>query len=151
MPAVIARIAHTYGPTMDIDNDPRVFASFIKNAVNRENIVIKSDGNAKRSFCYISDATTAFLKLLIEGKPGEAYNVCNAEQTVSIKELGKVISNLASVGLMYQKRPEDDVYLQDKNTGATIYSNEKLRKLGFSFKVDLQQGFSRVLTFAKEI
>lgn len=29
----IARIAYTYAPIMDIENDPRVFASFVKNIV----------------------------------------------------------------------------------------------------------------------
>lgn len=34
VPIKIARIAHTYAPTMDIDHDPRVFASFVKNIIS---------------------------------------------------------------------------------------------------------------------
>ena len=147
VPVVIARIAHTYGPTMDIENDPRVFASFIKNVVNKEDISIKSDGSAKRSFCYISDATTAYFKLLLDGEPGEAYNVSNEGQTISIKELGEIVSNLANVGFSYVKRDDDEVYLQDKNADTATYSNAKIRKLGMLFNIDVKQGFTRVINY----
>jgi len=147
VPSVIARIAHTYGPTMDVVNDPRVFASFVKNATNKENIEIKSDGSAKRSFCYITDATAAYFKLLLNGVPGEAYNVCNTEQTLSIRELGEIISNIAKVDFIFKKRSDDEVYLQDSNADAVIYSSEKLEALGFSFKVDVKQGFTKVLSY----
>ncbi|MDR1688401.1 MAG: NAD-dependent epimerase/dehydratase family protein [Clostridiales bacterium] len=148
--AVIARIAHTYGPTADIENDPRVFASFVKNAVSKQDIVIKSDGLSKRSFCYITDAAAAYLRLTLEGKAGEAYNVCNEEQTVSINELGGIISKLAGVGFTYRKRPETDTYLQDKNSGTSVFSSEKLRSLGFAFDVNIEEGFSRVLKYFAE-
>jgi len=148
---VMARIAHTYGPTMDIENDPRVFASFIKNAVNGEAIEIKSDGSAKRSFCYISDATTAFFRLLAKGEFGEAYNVCNAEQTVSIRELGEIISSFAQVDFIFKERSSDEVYLQDKNANTSIFKNDKLKELGVSFDINVEQGFKRVfLYFEKE-
>ncbi|MDR2598867.1 MAG: NAD-dependent epimerase/dehydratase family protein [Oscillospiraceae bacterium] len=150
VPIIIARIAHTYGPTMDINNDPRVFSSFIKNAVNKENIEIKSDGSAKRSFCYISDAVTAYFKLLKDGTNGEAYNVCNTEQTVSIKVLGDVISRLAGVSFKYIKRSDDDSYLEDTNTNTLLYTSDKLIKLGFSFNVNLEDGFKRVLSYFEE-
>ena len=143
---VIARIAHTYGPTMDIENDPRVFTSFVKNAVNKENIEIKSDGTAKRSFCYISDATIAYFKLLLDGKPGEAYNVCNDDQTVSIKELGELIAKLANIDFIFKSREYSEIYLQDKNADSTVFLSDKLRKLGFSFSIDIKEGFSKVLT-----
>lgn len=48
VPVKIVRIWHTYAPTMDIENDPRVFASFVKNIVNRQDIEIKSDGGGRR-------------------------------------------------------------------------------------------------------
>ena len=148
--SVIARIAHTYGPTMDIENDPRVFASFVKNAVNGEPIEIKSDGSARRSFCYISDATAAYFRLLFEGRPGEAYNVCNTSQTVSIKELGSIVSKLAGVDFVHVQRDSGDTYLQNDNPSNTLYVSDKLKKLGFDFTVDLQEGFGRVVSYFRE-
>lgn len=54
VPTKVVRISYTYAPTMDIENDARVFASFVKNIVNRQDIVMKSSGAGKRSFCYIN-------------------------------------------------------------------------------------------------
>ena len=67
VPVRIARIAHTYAPTMDIQNDPRVFASFVKNISAGEDIVLKSDGSGKRTFCYITDAVAGYFKILFDG------------------------------------------------------------------------------------
>ena len=150
VPVVIARIAHTYGPTMDINEDPRVFASFVKNAVNKEKIEILSDGSAKRSFCYISDATKAFIKLLLDGVPGEAYNVCNTSQTISIRQLGEIISNLAQVAFVFKQRAKNDTYLQNDAPSECLYISDKLEKLGFTFNVDIEQGFSRVISHFKK-
>ena len=47
--AKIVRPFHTYGPGMALD-DGRVFADFVANAVKKENIVLKSDGSARRRF-----------------------------------------------------------------------------------------------------
>jgi len=149
--AVIARIAHTYGPTMDIESDSRVFASFVKNAVKGENIEIKSDGSAKRSFCYITDATTAYFLLLLKGEAGEAYNVCNSEQTTPIRDLGEVLANIAKVDFIYMKRDESEAYLEAPMIGEVVISCEKLKRLGFSFNISIQQGFSRVLSYFKTV
>jgi nucleoside-diphosphate-sugar epimerase len=148
---VMARIAHNYGPTMDIQGDPRVFASFIKNAIAGENIEMKSDGSAKRSFCYLSDATVAYFKLLLDGKAGEAYNVCNTEQTVNIKELGQIIAELGGVELIQTKRSSKENYLQDTSPDTIRYSNEKVKKLGVTFDTDVRDGFSRILEFYKSV
>lgn len=40
-----------------------------------EDIVIKSEGNQRYSFVYIADAVSGTIKVLLEGKSGEAYNV----------------------------------------------------------------------------
>lgn len=49
VPAKIIRPFHTYGPGMALD-DGRVFADFVANVVNRQDIVMMSDGSAVRPF-----------------------------------------------------------------------------------------------------
>jgi UDP-glucuronate decarboxylase len=44
-------------------NDGRVFADFIRDVVTGQEITLKGDGKDRRSFCYLSDATTAFLHI----------------------------------------------------------------------------------------
>ena len=60
----IARPSYIYGAA-SLDDD-RVWAQFIANVVRRENILLKSDGAANRSFCYVTDTVSALLYILRE-------------------------------------------------------------------------------------
>ena len=91
VPIKILRVFHTYGPMMNL-NDGRVMMDFIKNAINEKEIIIKSKGNQKRTFCYISDLIEGILIVLLKGKNGEAYNLANKKEYYSINKLAKVIS-----------------------------------------------------------
>lgn len=64
----IARIAHVYGPGMNIDNDGRIMSDIISDVVNNRNIILKSNGEALRAFCYISDAIIGILTIILKGK-----------------------------------------------------------------------------------
>ena len=46
---------------------------FIKDAINERKIVIKSKGNHKRTFCYISDLIEGVLIVLLKGKRRSLY------------------------------------------------------------------------------
>ncbi len=93
VPVKIVRPFHTYGPGMDL-NDGRVYADFVKNIVQNENINLNSDGTAQRAFCYIKDATIGFFLALMNGRSGESYNIGNQEQEYSIKNLASILINL---------------------------------------------------------
>lgn len=143
---VIARIGHTYGPTMDIENDPRVFSSFMRCAVHEKPIVLHSDGVARRPFCYIADATAAFMLLLQKGESGEAYNVTNTEQFLSIRELAQIIANLPDkmLDVTYLERSVEDAYLNNPYNQVNCPVENKLRALGWLPEFDAKQGFERV-------
>lgn len=93
LPVKIVRISHTFGPTMDIDHDSRVFAEFVKCVIDRQNIQMKSDGSAVRPFCYLSDAMEAMLLVLLLGESGQAYNLCGDEY-YSVLELAGMLCGL---------------------------------------------------------
>ena len=69
---VIARLSHTYGPGFT-ESDNRVYAQFIRNVLQGEDIVLKSKGEAYRSWLYVVDAAHAILRLLLDGEKGNAY------------------------------------------------------------------------------
>lgn len=141
----IARIAHTYGPTLDL-NDSRVFAQFIKNVVEGHDIQMKSQGTSKRQFLYLADATDAFFRLLLLGSTGQAYNVCNCECFVSIKELAQTVCNIfpeKKLKVIYTPRKENDTYAEDKNANDIMLSDKKLRTLGWWPRTSIFAGFKR--------
>lgn len=148
VPAKIARISHTFGPTMDLKNDGRVFCEFINNIINNEDIVMKSDGSAVRPFCYISDATTAFFKILLQGQPGEAYNVCHHDGYFSVLELANMLVTLfpeKNLKVVRQQRAEGDAYQESLANEPCVTDNKKLRSLGWTPAISVEEGFRRTI------
>jgi nucleoside-diphosphate-sugar epimerase len=144
IPVKIVRPFHTYGPGMKLD-DGRVFADFVKNIVNNEDIEIKSDGSAKRPFCYLADAVAGFFTILLKGENGQAYNVANPNQIVSIKKLADIL-----VGLFPEKHlsakfsTQDSSYMQSSIRGH-VPSIQKLSQLGWSPSTSIEDGFYKTI------
>ena len=153
VPVMIARISHTYGLTMDIENDPRVFATFMRNAIWGEDIVMLSDGSAKRPFCYLADAVAAYFYILFKGKPGEAYNVCNSEEFLSIREFAEIAARLnekQSLKVICKARAQTDTYLESPVRMDINTSNQKLKELGMEFHFTTLQGMRKVYQYIRK-
>lgn len=146
----IARLAHTYGPGMSI-YDGRVQADFLKNVINNENIVLKSEGAAVRTYTYVSDAVAAIFYILLNSDD-LAYNISCEESTVSIKQLAETLVNAypeKNLKLVF------DIPNPSENTGCApftlgILSSEKIRSLGWQAEHSLEEGLKRTVTFLEE-
>lgn len=154
VPACTVRIYHSYGPTMDLEHDARVFAEFVRNVRDGNDIIMKSDGAAVRPFCYLVDAVDAFLRILEKGAKGEAYNLANSEATVSIKELAQILARLApakGLRVICQTRQENADYLESKDVFAATINTDKLKSLDWSPRYSVEKGFSRTVRFFVEV
>ena len=90
-PINIVRLFHTFGPGLNV-NDGRVFSDFIKDAVQKKEIIIKGDPDVVRPLLYIKDATIMFFKILLSKKSGEIYNIANPKNLITVKEMAKLTS-----------------------------------------------------------
>ncbi len=146
IPAKIVRLYHIYGPGILLD-DGRVFADFVSNMVNNRNIIMKSEGGAIRSFCYIADAITGLFTILLKGKNAEAYNLANKRATVSIKTLAETLVNLfpqKNLKVIMQKRPKKDTYMESK-ISVNRPDASKLASLGWKPHYSIKDGFRRTI------
>lgn len=144
--AMVVRPCHTYGPTVNLERDARVFSGFVSNVLEGEDLLIKSDGLAVRNFCYLYDAALAYFKVLVDGAAGEAYNVSNPACQISIRGLAEILIGLyPEKGLKIVYANHDDVYLEDPNKKQSLISIEKLQGLGWSPKYSLEEGFRRTI------
>lgn len=140
----VVRPFHTYGPGMALD-DGRVFADFVADVVMKRDIVLKSDGLAKRPFCYIADATIGFLTVLLSGGKAEAYNVANPDAEISIRELATVVAGLfpeRGIGTRFDVPVSSDAYLKSP-ISRSCPSIDKIRGLGWSPTIGVSDGFRR--------
>ena len=145
---VIARLSSIYGPTMKND-DSKAHAQFIRNALAGENIVMKSKGEQIRSYCYVMDAVSALFAILYKGKTGEAYNVANENSIASIAELAKTIADQAGTEVVFElpDEIENKGFSKPQNC---VLNTEKIKKLGWFGKYDLQTGIRETLTVLTE-
>ena len=145
VPTKIARIFHTYGPGLKLD-DGRVFADFVSNIVNNKNIVMKSNGNAKRPFCYITDTITALFLILLKGDNANAYNVSNPSCIISINELAKTLTKLFSnKNLKVIKKSNNGEKYMKSLVMNQIPDISKIRQLGYEPKISIKAGFLRTV------
>ena len=148
--AKIVRLAHTYGPGMSI-NDGRVQADFLKNVLNNENIVLKSDGSSIRTYTYIADAIKGMLLVLFSSKE-LVYNIADENSKTSIKELAETI-----VSIVPEKKLKlvfDIPESADKGTASFkmgILSTDKIRnELNWQPKYSIKEGFKRTIKHLQE-
>lgn len=144
----VVRLAHTYGPGMSI-YDGRVQADFLKNVVNNEDIVLKSKGEAVRTYTYIADAISAMFKVLLKSKD-MVYNIADEKSKTSIKELAETMVNIypeRNLKLVF------DIPKENTNSGTAsftlgILSTDKIRKeLGWKPKYSIHDGFKRTIDY----
>ena len=144
IPVKIVRPFHTYGPGMKLD-DGRVFADFVKNIVNNEDIEMKSDGSATRAFCYLADATVGFFKILLEGKNNNAYNLANSNGVISIKDLATELVNMfPEKGLKAIFAEQNKDYLQSPVKGNSV-DTSKLESLDWKATTTIKDGFKKTI------
>lgn len=147
VPTVVARIAHTYGPTMDIYNDPRSFSSFMKCAVKGEDIIMYSDGLVKRPFCYLADAVCGYMLLLLSGQSGEAYNVSNSKQFISIIELAEIVAKVSGNRIKVVKKERTDTYVENKLNICNKLVEKKIISLGWKCHYDIEEGMQQTYNY----
>ena len=147
IPIFIVRPFHTYGPGMSL-NDGRVYADFVRDIVDCKNIEMKSDGKAIRAFCYISDATIAFLKVLTEGEVGNAYNIGNDNCVTSIIELAeKLVKIFPERNLNVVKVKQENTTYINSSISKNIPNISKIKKLNWNPEIEITEGFKRTIRF----
>lgn len=154
LPVTIARPFNNYGPGLKI-TDRRVIPDFMRDVLNGKNIVMHSDGSPTRTFCYITDAITGYFKILVNGRPGESYNIGVSEPEISMKELANRIVEIAAShdgykGKVIHRESEDQQYLVDNPNRRCPVITKARSEIGYDPSVGLEEGLLRNFIWYKE-
>lgn len=145
----IARLCYIYGPTITDDNS-RADAQFLRNAINGEDIVLKSQGLQKRTYCYVADCVSALLTILLKAPSGEVYNVANPNSIVSVREYAQTLADIANVALKFDMPDEIESKGYSKQADS-ILNSQKLIDLGWNAKYSLLEGLKSTFEIKKGI
>ncbi len=143
----IARLGYIYGPTM-IDDDNKVVAEFIRAAVNKKDILLKSEGTQRRTYCYVADAVCGMLMLMVSGIVGEVYNIADKKSLITIRQLGEIISEKFGVRLIMKYEIDAKKKTIDKTD--MILNMDKIEKLGWKAKTEIAEGINKTVRILRE-
>ena len=153
LPITLCRPFNNYGPGMKL-GDKRVPADFAKAVINNEDIVILSDGKPTRTFCYIADAITGYLKVLLHGT-FDVFNIGIDKPEISILELANIYAEKGrklfnyTGKVIYQKSEEKNYLTDNPNRRCPII--EKARTiLDYKPSIYVEDGVERFLKYINE-
>lgn len=146
---VIPRLARCFGPTM-LMNDSKASSQFIKNGLNKEDIILKSEGNQYYSYIYVTDAVLGILVVLLNGKNGEAYNISDESCDIKLKDMAKIIAEYVGTKVIFDL--PDDVEKEgfSKVTKARM-DNKKIIKIGWKCQNDIKKALIKTLEIIKNM
>ena len=146
---VIVRPCHTYGPCMTT-TDNRAHVQFFHNALDGEDILLKSAGRQMRSYNYVADCVAGLLTVLINGEPGEAYNLANPESRLTIAQLAAKIAKAESKKVVFEDPTSVEIANQSP-IAKQVLDTQKLEKLGWKPAFSIEEGISHTLSICKGI
>lgn len=150
MPIRVARPFNNYGPGMNM-NDKRLPADFAKAVVKGLDLEILSDGTPTRTFCYISDAITGYLKVLLHGA-FDVFNIGMDQPEMSVREFAELFNKKGKEIFDYQGKisfhlSPDQEYLTDNPNRRCPDISKARTLLGYEPKVTVEDGIERYLKF----
>jgi dTDP-glucose 4,6-dehydratase len=130
-PMLITRTANIYGPGQQ---SYRIIPKAIQYKKEGKVLPLHGGGWSQRSFIHIDDACEATYLLCKEGLIGETYHISTREATWIRELIGMIGCNTQE---SEDRLGKDSAYLMD---------SDKLRRLGWKDKIDLERGICELLT-----
>jgi UDP-glucose 4-epimerase len=146
----VLRLTNTYGPRMRVKDDRQTFlGTWLRLAVEGEELLVFGDGTQRRDFTYVDDAVEAFLLAGASAESdGEVFNV-GGEPPMSLGELAELLVELAGTG-SWRLVP----FPAERSTidiGDYFADDTKIRsRLGWEPRVGLREGLERSLAYYRD-
>jgi CDP-glucose 4,6-dehydratase len=147
LPVVITRCANVFG-AYDL-NWSRIVPGTIRSCLNNENIVLRSDGQQKRSYVYAEDVANAYLKIIKSQNKkvvGQVFNIGNDKQ-LSVLEIVQSICKKLSIDM--EKRLIIEARAKYEIENQSISSDKIKTELEWEEKFHFSKGLSKTIEWYK--
>jgi dTDP-glucose 4,6-dehydratase len=144
MPIIITRGNNVYGPNQYPE---KLIPRFIQQLLSGDPVTIQGDGSNVRAFLHVNDVCSALKLILEKGEIGEIYNIGSDDHQeytvleIAYKLINKIIKPNA---LEYEKWIK---YIEDRpfNDKRYYISNQKVKDLGWTIKIDFDKGLDNLI------
>lgn len=147
VPVKIARLAQTFGAGVS-KTDGRVFAQFANSVLEQKDIVLHTKGESDTNCCYTADAVLALFILLLNGESGEAYNITNEANHMTIKEMAELVAQRVADGAILIKIETDEMNANRYPPPIKLHlSADKIKKLGWNPRFGMEDMYHRMIAY----
>jgi nucleoside-diphosphate-sugar epimerase len=137
------RLSLAYGPGTKAD-DARVLNNFIAKAIRNGKIEMLDNGQAKRTYCYVTDAVKMILQVLFAGTE-RVYNVGGISDT-NIAGLAKEIGRQIGVPVIF---PKTDQSVNGAPTETKMDIGKYINEFHKGEFVSLEEGLKQTIAWQK--
>ena len=141
---------NVFGPGMQ-ETDYRVLPNFTSRIKGDIPLQIYGTGNQTRTFCYITDAMEGFIRVILNGVPGEAYNIGNPNPEISVIELIEKIEFILDKKVKYNIVDYPDSYPADEPNRRCPDILKAKRQIRYQPKIDINEGLRRFIKWSDSL
>ena len=143
----MVRPGHVYGPTAST-KDKRISSDFAHRAARGKKLEMLSTGLQNRSYCYCIDASMAILVCLLNGVPGEAYNI-GTEDVTSIREMSQILAKAGGVELKINEPTKEEKSAFNPMNNSSL-NMRKISEIGYIESFTAREGLEHTVLILKE-
>jgi dTDP-glucose 4,6-dehydratase len=147
LPVTISNCSNNYGPYQFPE---KLIPLVILNALNGKSIPVYGDGQQIRDWLYVEDHCEAIIRILLNGKPGETYNIGGANQPANLTIVQTICRLLDELVPDSAHLPHESLitYVKDRPGHDRRYAMDSTkisRELGWAPKYSLETGLRKTV------
>jgi dTDP-glucose 4,6-dehydratase len=146
LPVKIARCFAFVGPYLPLEKHFAI-GNFIFNAVKGEDIVIKGDGTAYRSYLYASDLSIWLWNILLKGKSNTPYNV-GSDEDYDLHQIANTVAGSTTGIKVKIVTPKDPAKSPERYVPDINFIKQEL---GVNVSVNLKDGIRKTKNFYSRV
>lgn len=138
--SVTVRFSRIFGA--DRKQDTKAMAQFLRDACAGRDIVLKSKGEQRFSYCYVADAVLGLLTVLLRGAGGEAYNLAGEDEGKTLADYAAVIAGHMGRRVIFDL---GNTVAGASRATCALLNTDKIKALGFAPLYGVSEALCRTL------
>ena len=139
----IFRITNSYGPREQTIPNKNAVNFMIHQAYKGKKVQVYNKGEFFRDLIFVDDVISGINTILKKGKSGELYWISSGKK-IWFKKFANILEKISNCDIEFPKTPK---YTKKVDVGNFVVDNSKLKKLGWTPKISIENGIEKTIKF----